>query len=206
MFKRSIGLALLGCALSNIGFASITKTFVPTEPVMKKSNISRLNNAQHSTINPYFIGDWSGACKINDYKVNLKISITSNSLNMEASDDNDNGTDSEDYILDSVNSTSNTTNGFFNQKISKFRIGANDTLVIEETTASGFIQNNGSENSQYTSIGALTFSLKNEQLVLNTHVKLFIGLEEMNSYNFTCAINKSQLARKLANFAEPTRS
>lgn len=190
MYKRSIGLVLLGCVLSNAGFASIVKIFVPTNPVMDKSNIYPSNSAQHSTINPDFIGDWSGACKNNGYKINLKVGITSNSLDMEVSDDN--GTmNSEHYLLDLLNSTSDTSSAFFNKKISKLRVGANDTVILEETTASGFMQDNVSQAMQST-LGALTFSLKKEQLVLDSQVKLFQGLEEFTSYNFTCAINKTK--------------
>jgi hypothetical protein len=191
MFKKIAGFLFLGFLSSGVSLAATEKPFLFHHHTFKKSHQFKQSN---SAIDPSFIGTWSGVCTDDGYQFTLKVVIDDNHLINEETN-KDFGSNKTTYYLNSIDSAGMSNQDMYSHSISRLRQAANNTLVVDLIDAMANQNLSDTDNGLTSYIGTITYSVKNNQLVIDTVENRFIDDQSNGSYNYSCTINKENSNR-----------
>lgn len=186
MFKKVAGFLFLGCVFSSVTVASTEKPFLFHHHAIKQPHHFKQNN---STIDPGFIGTWSGVCTDDGYQYTLKVVIDDTHLTNEETT-KEFGSDKKMYYLNSIDFSGISDKAIYLHSISRLRQAANNTLAVDvsDTMTNQNLSDAGNDLTAY--IGTTTYSVKNNQLLVDTAGNRFIGGQSDGTYSYSCTINK----------------
>jgi len=194
MLKKILGFVFLSCAFSGVSQANTERPSLLRLHAIKHSQQIKQNT---STIDPGFIGNWSGTCIDDGYQYTLKVVIDETHLIREELT-NDYGSNKTEYYLNSIDSEGMSDQTMYMHSTSKLRLAANKALAVDETVTSANQNQFGdnADNALQAYISTTTYAVKNNQLDVTTVGKRLVGGQSAdNAYNFSCTINKENISQ-----------
>jgi len=190
MWKKSLAMIVIGSLVTGSSFAAPTqvKKMLMKNHVIKSSSVSRKHgqNSQYK-----FSGTWAGVCSYNGENDEMKIRIRESDSELTIMDIMDEE-DVQTIPFNTIKSETNSDEEWYDSFTSRLTRINETTLKLEGAGVFGSqLSNTKKQNSIYSGALTSTYTVNNNQLTIDTSVKLLMDGADQ-TFEAKCVLNRAQ--------------